>query len=131
MSKRSRPKGTMSVEDYLAQARGDVDESQFRDQVVSLAKLLDWKVYFTWSSLHSPAGFPDLLLVRKDRVFAAELKVKNRKPTPAQQEWLQVLCDSGKVDTFVWRPENLVEIASLLQGRVAPDQALTRFKGVS
>ena len=32
--------------------------------VRDLAKLFDWRRYHTWTSIHSPAGFPDEILLR-------------------------------------------------------------------
>lgn len=46
------------------------------------------------------AGFPDLVLVR-DRVIFAELKVSKRKLRPEQQAWRQSLIDAG-AEYYVW-----------------------------
>ena|SRR3990167_674060 len=90
-------------------------ESDFRRQVLALAQLCGWKCYFTWTSIRSPAGFPDFCLVR-DRVLFAELKTAKGKVTPAQQEWLDALRAAGQ-EVYVWRPEDLLEIAEVLRRR--------------
>jgi hypothetical protein len=92
---------------------GALTEKDFRQQVIDLAHLLGWRCYFTWNSIHSPAGFPDLVMLRRGRQVVAELKTSRRLPTAAQQAWLEEFRAAG-VETFVWRPEDLEEIASVL-----------------
>jgi hypothetical protein len=64
------------------------------------------------------AGFPDTLLIRPvpapAKLLVAELKVDDRRPTPAQQAWL-VAFESAGVPTFVWRPEQAAEIIRILE----------------
>jgi hypothetical protein len=84
-------------------------EKQFLQAVRELATLLGWRYYHTWNSLHSPAGFPDLVLVRPPRVLFVELKVRGRKPTPAQQEWLSLLQQCPQVEVYLWTPESEIE----------------------
>lgn len=81
-----------------------LSEKQFRQQILDLAHLLGWKCYFTWASLHSPAGYPDLCMVRLSRIIFVELKSESGKVTEAQQEWLDALAATGKVEVYLWRP---------------------------
>ena len=60
------------------------------------------------------AGFPDLILVRGDRLLAAELKTESGTLTPAQSEWLEALAAAG-METFVWRPDDWDAIAKVLR----------------
>ena len=93
-----------------------ITHEQLRAQVVELAKLLGWKCQWHWRSYHSPKGFPDLFIVRGERIVAAELKVKNDKVRPEQQEWLGILVATGKVETYVWRDTTPIEeIAEVLR----------------
>lgn len=94
-----------------------ITEKQFSQQVVDLARLLGWKVYRTWTSIHSPAGFPDLTMVRGDRLIFAELKSDTGKLSEKQADWIEALRETGKAQVFLWRPEQLEEIAEVLQGR--------------
>jgi hypothetical protein len=48
-------------------AAGRITEKQFTGQVVQLARMLGWRVYHPWLSVHSAAGFPDLVLCRPPR----------------------------------------------------------------
>ena len=78
-------------------------EKHFRQAIIQLAKLLGWECFFAWNSLHSPAGWPDLFLVRNDVIVAWELKVGKNKVTEAQQHWLDVLNATGKIEARVVR----------------------------
>src|SRR6185503_19714483 len=79
-----------------------MSERQLRDAVVSCARLLGYRAYWTWNSKHSPAGYPDLCLAKGSRLIFAELKVGKRKPTPDQLEWLAALSAVPGVEAFVW-----------------------------
>lgn len=93
----------------------DISEKVFRHQVIDLSKLFGWKHYFTWTSIHSPKGFPDLVLVR-ERVIFAELKTEKGKITPNQQEWIDALRKANQ-EVYLWRPSDFDEIARILQIR--------------
>lgn len=87
-------------------ARLKQSERDFRQQVVQLAQLRGWYVYWTWTSIHSPAGFPDLVLCRPPRLVIAELKTATGKATLAQQEWLAALGACTGVEAHLWRPDD-------------------------
>lgn len=57
-------------------------------------------------------GWPDLLLVRRDRVVALELKSDRGKPSPEQERVLAVL--SGAVQAMVARPRDWDHIQEVL-----------------
>jgi hypothetical protein len=94
-----------------------MSEAAFQAEVVRLAKALGWLVFSTWDSRHSPAGEPDLRLVR-DRVIWAELKSEKGKPTVLQKAALEALADAG-AEAYLWRPSNMDEIIRVL-GRDGP-----------
>ena len=94
-----------------------ISETYFRDQlVIPLAKLLGYLVYFTWKSYHSPAGFPDLCLVRPrdGRLIFSELKTDTGKVSPAQQIWLDALSNTD-AEVYCWRPADLPNIQKILE----------------
>ena len=95
----------------------ELTEKQFEGQVKDLAKLYGWKYYHTWRSIHSPAGFPDCVLVRPPRLIFAELKSEKGKVSPAQQEWLTILKDIPNIEVFLWRAEDetIEEILEILR----------------
>ena len=93
-----------------------ITEKDLREQVRDLCKLFGWMMYFSWTSIHSPRGFPDLVLVHpsKNRVIFAELKSEKGKLTEEQVEWLDALGDCGQ-EVYVWRPGQIESIARLLR----------------
>lgn len=96
-----------------------LSEDDFQRKVIDYAQLRRWRVYHTWKSIHSPSGFPDLVLVRRDQVIFAELKKQSGYPTKAQAEWLQTLhavekATCGCVRAYLWRPSDWPEIEVLL-----------------
>ena len=91
-----------------------VTERDLREQIRDLCKLFGWRMYFSWSSIHSPQGFPDLVLVRDSVILAVELKSEKGKLTPEQEEWLLALNKAG-VKTFIWKPSDFNEIVEVLR----------------
>jgi hypothetical protein len=101
-----------------------ITEQQFQQQVLELARLLGWRsAHFrpaqTVRGWRTPvsgdgAGFPDTLLVRRDRLVAAELKSAKGKAAPEQLAWLEALAAAG-VECFLWRPDDFDQIAETLR----------------
>ena len=93
-----------------------VTERDLREQVRDLCNLFGWKMYFSWTSIHSPRGFPDLVLANPEqkRVIFAELKSDKGKVTPQQEEWLSTLKACGQT-VYVWRPADIEAIAEILR----------------
>ena len=92
----------------------DVNEKQLDAAVRELATLFGWLRYHTFDSRRSPRGFPDLVLVRPPRLIAAELKAENGRLTAKQAEWLDALGRCPGIETYVWRPQDLDHVASML-----------------
>lgn len=63
-------------------------ERDLQRNVIALLKLRGWRVAFTWSSIHSPKGFPDLVCIRRGEMLAIECKRERGKTTPEQDAWL-------------------------------------------
>ena len=85
-----------------------MSERELQQTVIELARLLRYTlIYHTWNSIHSPKGFPDLMLCRPSdgRGLDIELKSEKGKLTPAQTEWLEGLHDCGQ-ETHVFRPHD-------------------------
>lgn len=95
-------------------------ERDFTSQIRELAALLHWRRYHAWLAKHSPAGFPDEVLVRPPRLIFAELKTDRGKVSPAQAEWLDDLARLPNVEAYVWRPEMIDAITICLQARQLP-----------
>jgi len=99
--------------------RSEIDkamtEKEFSQQVIELAKACGWEVYHTWNSLHSAKGFPDLCMVRDDRLCFIELKSMKGKITPDQQVWLDKLFNTSKCEVHVLKPSDWDFVVALLQ----------------
>jgi hypothetical protein len=93
-----------------------ITERQFSRQIDELTRTLGYVLYHTFLSVRSAPGFPDDVLVRPPRIIFAELKSETGKLTAAQEGWLALLRQCPGVETYVWRPSQLQEIAVILQG---------------
>lgn len=93
--------------------------------VLDLAAVLGWKsahfrpsrTAYGWRTAvqGDGVGWPDVLLVRRGRIVAAELKADRGRLTDAQRAWLDDLEAAG-LATFVWRPSDYPdEIAAVLR----------------
>ena len=81
----------------------------------------DWLEYHTHRSDFSPAGFPDLCLVRGPRLVFAELKGPNEKLAKVsanQKVWLdrlRVVAEFAEVvEVYLWRPKDWDDILRIL-----------------
>lgn len=89
-------------------------EKQFQAAVVEYALLQGWRVYHTFDSRHSVAGFPDLCMVRGLRLLFAELKTEKGRESKAQREWLDAL-GLATPEVWLWRPSDWPEIETVLR----------------
>ena len=92
-----------------------VTEKQLQSDIIRIAKAAGWKVYHTHDSRRSEFGFPDLTMVRRDRLVFAELKRELGKPTPEQSEWLEDLSMVLGAEVYIWRPQEMNEIEGVLK----------------
>jgi len=93
-----------------------VTEAVWREQVVKWAYARRWLVYWTWSSLHSPRGFPDLILCRPPRLETVELKTVTGRLMPDQQIWDDALSGINFYKHHgVWRPTDEDLVLSTLE----------------
>lgn len=95
----------------MPQATDKITEKELQQAVVELAQYFRWKTYHTFDSRRSDPGFPDLVMVRNDRMIFAELKSSTGRVSTAQTDWLAAIeivesCTAGLVRCFVWRPED-------------------------
>ena len=82
-----------------------ITEKAWQAKVIEAAKWLGWSVYHTHDSRRSEAGFPDLVLVRDQRLIFAELKSPKGRVTPAQTQWLWLLGETF-AEVYLWRPDD-------------------------
>ena len=100
----------------IANPRGYIDasmsEKEIQAQVLALAETTGWLCYHTYNSQRSQAGFPDLVLVRGDRLIFAELKREKGRLTESQRTWLSALDETA--ETYVWRPSDWDAVIEVL-----------------
>lgn len=122
----------ITTAEYHAMMAADMREDVLQERVRQLCLLHGWRYYHTHRAQHSPAGFPDVCAIRRDRLLFAELKreAPRYKPTAEQQAWLsdlrayaQTLAQSGPIwdpptlEVYLWRPSDLIagNIAEILK----------------
>lgn len=89
-------------------------EREFERAVVEYAKLSGWKVFHPFDSRRSEPGWPDLTLVRADRLVFAELKAERGRLSNAQVDWIHALDLVEHVEVGVFRPSMWPEIKRVL-----------------
>jgi hypothetical protein len=113
--------------------RGDPrnpSETEFRKTVIEAAKVLGWKVWSIQDDVYKTvfvaarelgitpklpgAGWPDLVLVRGDRLVFVELKSNTGTVRSEQDDWLAAL-EETCADVFVIRPRDWDWFAPVLE----------------
>lgn len=104
--------------------RTAMTEAAFQQVVIDYGTLLGWKIaHFraarTKTGWVTPVaadgkGWPDLILVRGNRIIAAELKSAKGRATAEQTAWLDALKAAG-IETHLWRPSDLDAIKETLR----------------
>ena len=90
-------------------------EKALQARIIEAARALHWRTYHVFDSRRSAPGWPDLAMVRGDRLIFAELKSAKGKVTVEQQEWLDALAKVPGVECFVWRPEDVKSAIEILR----------------
>lgn len=102
-----------------------ISESAFTHQVIQLARVLGWRVAHFRPAMTKRgrwvtavqgdgAGFPDLIMLRKDRRIMAELKAAKGKTTEEQDRWLEAARCAG-FEVYLWRPAMIDDIERSLR----------------
>jgi hypothetical protein len=115
--------------------RGDPrnpSETEFRATVIEAAERLGWKVWSINDSVYRAlivanrklgihfrppaAGFPDLVMVRGDRLVFAELKSNTGTVRPEHKVWLDALAELRyPVEVHIWRPREFDCVLEVLE----------------
>lgn len=103
-------------------------EAEFQLQVIDLAHLRGWKcahfrsvkvqradgqTHYQTPVMADGRGFPDLLLLRGERMLVVELKVGRNTCSDAQTAWLLAFRAAGML-AVIWRPEDWPTIEEAL-----------------
>lgn len=82
---------------------GGMTEAALQSQVRTAALTAGWLFYHVYDSKRSDPGFPDVVVVRDDRVMFRELKTQKGRLSPEQVQWKEALLEAG-ADWAIWRP---------------------------
>ena len=102
--------GTVAMVEFQQPKVSEVmTEAALQRSIVAAARDCGWLVQFAWSSMHSPSGFPDLVLCNPERyeLLFWECKSAKGKVSEAQQVWLDALGKIVNVEARVVRPADL------------------------
>ena len=92
-------------------------EARLLREVRRAARQNGWADYHPAISMGSPAGFPDLVLVRPPVIIFAELKSERGRLSTSQRAWLERFeqCGiPGRIETYIWRPNDWPDILRIL-----------------
>lgn len=97
----------------------ELTEWEFQKLVISLADEYNWLWTHNYDNrkVVGRSGFPDLCLLRKDKMIFAELKIGREMPTFEQRKWINGINSFGKkrIYAVVWRPEDYYKIKNELE----------------
>ena len=85
-------------------------ERDWQAMVTAAAQHLGYLAYHTHDARRSQPGYPDLCLVRGERLVFLELKTEKGRVRPEQEIWLEMLAEVPGVGARVVRPADLDEI---------------------
>lgn len=102
-----------------------ISEKDFQKTVIDMAHLFGWRVAHFRPAMTKRgrwvtpvqadgAGFPDLIMIRRNVILAVELKSERGKVSVKQQEWIDAFEKAG-VETFTWKPEHFSAIEEILR----------------
>ncbi len=110
----------MNVDEYNAQVAADMSEAQLQRLVMSLAAACGWThvMHIHDSRRSAGAGFPDLCMVRGERVVFIELKTMRGRLSPLQASWRDALTVSV-AEWYLIRPDLYIsgEVERLLRSK--------------
>lgn len=107
----------------------ELRESDFQQQIIDLGHLTRWavahfrsvrqlrgdgSVFYSTPVQADGAGFPDLLLLREDRLVAVELKVPGNKASAEQTAWLERFDRIQRAEAHLWYPKDWEKIEDTL-----------------
>lgn len=97
-------------------------EADFQEWLRQLAIVYGYLYFHTHRAIHSPSGFPDMVLVRLEpepRLIFCELKtddLKNSQPSIDQYLWLFCLQHLPKpVECYLFRPSDRDTVEAILR----------------
>jgi len=107
---------TMTPDEYRKVLAEAMSEKALQANVRKLAAAHGWRAFCWWSSLHSPAGWPDLVLIRE------------RLDISVSQNELSLIRWSVEEDGPGWRTECIIDADMIFienkseKGKLTPEQ---------
>lgn len=92
-----------------------MNEAQWQAKVVEFARWNGWHVFHPYYSRRSEPGWPDLSMIRGDRLVFAELKSRTGRVSPPQHHVLGLLAAVPHVEVYLWRPMDWPDVMQVLQ----------------
>jgi hypothetical protein len=106
----ARPRESVAQSSPIITAPPEIytSEAAFQAAIIKQARCWGWEdIYHTYDSRRSEPGFPDLIMLRRDRMLVWELKRSAReKPTPKQRKWLKAFQLIPSAEVRVYSPED-------------------------
>lgn len=90
-------------------------ERDWQAMVTAAAQHLGYLAYHTHDARRSQPGYPDLCLVRGERLVFLELKTERGRVRPEQQVWLDALSQVPGVVAMVARPSQWDDVLEILR----------------
>lgn len=85
----------------------DLKERDLQRQIRNMLDQFGWKTAVSWTSIHSPKGWPDLYAVRGPVFVAIEVKTEKGRLSAHQEAWLAALRElPGAAFVGVIRPSD-------------------------
>ena len=104
---------TIPIEEAIMLSYNSMKERELQAMVKNIADLRGWEYYHTYDSRRSNPGFPDVVMLRGERLIVAELKMQKKHPSDDQKRWLEKFKLTG-VEVYLWRPSDIREIEEIL-----------------
>lgn len=100
----------------------EITEANWQKIVIKIAEEYGWKWYHPPDNIPNKAGrrqsvkagYPDLTLVRNNRLIFIELKTNKGKATEQQEDWLEALSKAG-AETHILRPKDILKVHKILK----------------
>ena len=92
----------------------EMSEAELQILVCDAADLHGWLTYHTHDSRRSPAGFPDLIMLRDRYELVVELKSATGRLRPDQVVWMDAFAKVDTISSAVVRPVDAVAMIERL-----------------
>ncbi len=107
---------TISAAEWRQICHARTKEKEWQKRVEGVLRQYGWLVYHTLRSKGSTPGFPDICVVKGERLLFIELKAQKGWLTNAQNEWMDALARVPCAECYIWRPSQFDEVLAVANG---------------